>query len=199
MSGSFPTSPAARSVKVSSFTPTLISVTHSLKRQVRRRGGQQWTLEVEFPPMTRDEFAPIYAFVVSQRGQYETFTYTPPLIGVARGAMGGTPLVNAVHAVGVTSIATDGWPNSTLVLKAGDFVKFAGHNKVYLVTANATTDGTGAVTLTIEPPLNTALANNEAITVNGVPFTVALVSDVQAFGLEMGPIYSFSLNMVEVV
>jgi len=149
--------------------------------------------------MTRDEFAPIYAFVVSQRGQYETFTYTPPLIGVARGAMGGTPLVNAVHAVGVTSIATDGWPNSTLVLKAGDFVKFAGHNKVYLVTANATTDGTGAVTLTIEPPLNTALANNEAITVNGVPFTVALVSDVQAFGLEMGPIYSFSLNMVEVV
>ncbi len=75
MSGSFPTSPSASSVNIKSIEPTLVSVTQNLKRQVRRRGGQRWMLEVQFPPMTRTEFAPIYAFAMKQQGQFETFTY----------------------------------------------------------------------------------------------------------------------------
>lgn len=199
MSGTFPVSPAPRSIKLSSFTPTLISVTHSLKRQVRRRGGQQWALELEFAPMTRDQFAPIYAFAMAQRGQYETFTYTPPVIGTPRGAVGGSPLANGAHSAGDNTIATDGWPASTVVFKAGDFVKFAGHNKVYMVTGDATSNGSGAVTLTIEPPLNTALADNEAITATAVPFTVAMVSDMQEFQTGPAPFYEFSVRLVEVV
>ena len=53
MSGTFPTSPAASSVNIMSIEPTLVSVTQNLKRQVRRRGGQRWLIEVQFPPMTR--------------------------------------------------------------------------------------------------------------------------------------------------
>lgn len=156
-------------------------------------------LELDFAPMTRDQFAPIYAFAIAQRGQYETFTYIPPVLGTPRGAVGGTPLVNGAHSAGDNTIATDGWPNSTLVFKAGDFVKFAGHNKVYMVTANATSSGAGAVTLTIEPPLNSALVNNESIIATNIPFTVAFVSDMQEFQTGPAPFYEFSVKLIEVI
>jgi len=199
MSGTFPSSPVAADIKVTSFSPTLISTTHSLKRQVRRRGGHQWLFDVTFPPMTRAEFMPIYAFCVAQRGQYESFTYVPPVISVPQGTATGTPLANGGNSVGDTSITTDGWSLSITALKAGDFIKFASHDKVYMVVADASSDGSGEVTLTIEPPLAAAVADDEALTVTSVPFKMALVADAQEFAAGPPNIYQFALKMIEVV
>ena len=108
MSGSFPTSPAASSVSVTSLEPTLVSVTQNLKRQVRRRGGQRWLLEVEFPPMTRAEFAPIYAFAMKQQGQFETFTFIPPVISTSQGDTTESPVVDGAVSIGASSATIDG-------------------------------------------------------------------------------------------
>ena len=70
----------------------------------------------------------------------------------------------------------------TGTLKAGDYIKFASHNKVYMVVADVTADGSNEATLTIEPPLITALADDSAVTYDNVPFTVHLTSDIQEFG-----------------
>ena len=199
MSGTFPTSPVPADIKVSSFTPTLVSQTQSLKRQVRRRGGQRWAFEVNFPPMTRAEFAPIYAFCLAQRGQYETFTFVPPVVSDPQGTATGTPLANGAHSAGDNTIVTDGWSNSITALKAGDFLKFSGHNKVYMVTADATSDGSGNSTLTVEPPLLAAVADNEAITVSDVPFTVALTTDTQEYSAGPPNVYEFNLSLIEVI
>ncbi len=43
------------------------------------------------------------------------------------------------------------------------------------------TPSSNASTLTIEPPLRSALANNEAVIYDSVPFTVYLNSDLQEF------------------
>ena len=127
MAGTFPSSPAASDVSVQSIEPTLVSTTISLKRQVRSRGGQRWLLNVSFPPMTRAEFAPIYAFSVKQKGQYETFTYVPPTISTTQGASSETPAVDDTNVVaGDTSCNIDGMTVSTSnILKAGDFIKFS--------------------------------------------------------------------------
>ena len=199
MSGTFPTSPVPADIKVSSFTPTLVSQTQSLKRQVRRRGGQRWAFSVNFPPMTRSEFAPVYAFCISQRGQYETFTFIPPVVSDPQGTATGTPVANGVQSAGDNTIVTDGWSNSITCLKAGDFLKFAGHNKVYMVTSDATSDGSGNSTLTIEPPLLASVADNEALTVSDVPFTVALTSDTQEYAAGAPGIYEFSIELLEVI
>jgi hypothetical protein len=199
MSGTFPTSPVPADIKVSSFTPTLVSQTQSLKRQVRRRGGQRWSFDVNFPPMTRSEFAPVYAFCIAQRGQYETFTFVPPVVSVPQGTATGTPLVNTAHTVGDTTIATDGWTTSTQILKAGDFIKFANHSKVYMVVSDCSSDGTGAATLVIEPPLMAALSDNEAITANDVPFRVALTTDAQEYSAGPPNLYEFSIGLIEVI
>ncbi len=199
MSGTFPTSPVPADIKVSSFTPTLVSETQSMKRQVRRRGGQRWAFEVNYPPMTRSEFAPVYAFCIAQRGQYETFTFVPPVVSDPQGTATVTPVVNGAQSAGDNTIVTDGWSNSITALKAGDFLKFSGHNKVYMVTADATSDGSGNATLTIEPPLIADVSDNEALTVGDVPFTVSLVNDTQEFSAGPPNIYEFNLQLIEII
>ena len=63
--------------------------------------------------------------------------------------------------------------------KAGDFIKFS-HSKVYMVVEDVTSSS-NAATVTIEPPLTTALSDNESVTYDDVAFTVHLKSDVQEF------------------
>jgi hypothetical protein len=118
------------------------------------------------------------AFIVKQRSGKENFTIVPPEIKNARGNISGTVLVNGVQAVGDTTITVDAM---TGTLKAGDFIKFA-HDKIYMVVADVTADGSNEATITIEPPLVTALADDSSVTYDSVPFTVHLTGDVQQFG-----------------
>ena len=85
--------------------------------------------------------------------------------------------------------------------KAGDFIKFASHNKVYMVVSDVTSSS-NAATVTIEPPLTTALADNSVITYDNVPFTVHLTNDVQEFGAvgadkDGNLLYQFELDVEE--
>ena len=45
------------------------------------------------------------------------------------------------------------------------------------------TSSSNAATVTIEPPLLVALANDSAVTYDNVPFTVSLTTDIQEFGV----------------
>ena len=172
MSGSLPTSPAFADLTFQSVQSTIVSRTISGRRQARQIGGQYWKMVATYPPMTRTDFAPIWAFIISQRGGFDTFTVTPPVIGTGQGPGGGTPLINGASQPG-RAVVTDGWPTgATLtVLKAGDFVKFANHTKVYMLTADLVCDTNGDATMAIEPALITSPAENSAITHSSVPFT----------------------------
>jgi len=87
-------------------------------------------------------------------------------------------------------------------LKAGDYVKFASHTKVYMVVADVTADGSNEATLTIEPPLLTALTDDSVVTYDNVPFTVHLTNDMQEFGVAGADnngnlLYQFELDVEE--
>jgi len=199
MSGTFPTSPAFQSLNIQSIQPTLISRTISGRRQSRQIGGQLWKMTATFPPMTRAQFAPIYAFIVAQRGRYESFSLVPPVVGNPQGSAAGTPLVNGASQTG-RSLETDGWSQNTAIFKAGDYLKLAGNDKVYMVTADATTAvSSSALTLTIEPALVASPANNEVIIYESIPFTVALTSGVQEFSTGATGVYEFEIDLEEVL
>tara|TARA_R110002073_G_scaffold55075_2_gene141415 strand:+ start:3248 stop:3847 length:600 start_codon:yes stop_codon:yes gene_type:complete len=199
MSGAFPTSPIASSVIISNNQTTLVSTSISGRRQARQLQNQRWGLRVAFPPMTRASFAPIFAFITAQRGRKEAFTYTPPLFDDSLGTETGSVLVNGVHAVADTTIAMDAFDaDGAGRFKAGDFIKFAGHTKVYMVISDVTSSS-NAATVTIEPPLTTALANNEAVTYDSVPFTVALKNDIQEIQLARDAFYRFEMDLIEVL
>lgn len=199
MAGTFPSSPAASDIQVQSIEPTLVSTTISLKRQVRSRGGQRWMLNVSFPPMTRAEFAPIYAFSVKQKGQYETFTYVPPTISTTRGSSGETPVVKGAISAGAVTANVDGLTASTSnILRAGDFIKFSDHTKIYMVTDDMSSDGSGDATLNFHPAATEAIPNNATITIASVPFTVSFQDDVREYGTNYTNLYSYEINLIEV-
>ena len=199
MSGTFPSTPTPESIEVQSIEPTLVSVTSNLTRQVRSRGGQRWGFSVRFAPMERASFDPIFAFSLAQRGQYETFTWVPTTIGTTRGETGESPVVDGAASVGASSCSVDGLTVSTSnILRSGDFFKFSGQNKIYMCTADLTSDGSGDATLSFAPKLATAVANNETITINSVPFNVSFSSDIRSYSTNATSYYSYEVELVEV-
>ncbi|OXE36903.1 MAG: hypothetical protein CGW95_04780 [Phenylobacterium zucineum] len=198
MSGTLPTVRGPATASLSSVQPTRVSVSHSLKRQVRTRNAQRWAISYVFSPMLRDHFMVFYAFLIAQRGQFDTFTCTLNGSNAPRGSWAGNPLVNGASQTGRT-ISLKGFTSVTSgIAKAGDLIKFAGHSKVYMVTADAASDVSGNVTLNIEPALLVSPANNEAIVTNSVPFTVALASDNADIVAGAGGLAPLSINVIEV-
>ncbi len=189
MSGIFPATPVAASVIIKSWTPTLVSQGHDLTRQVRARGGQRWYLDVEWPVMTRAQASDLFGFAVAQRGQYEEFTYTPPLISSTRGTAAAAQIDGASQtgrAVTIDAI--------TGTLKRGDILKFANHDKVYMLTADVADTDT---TLNIEPALITSPAEDSAVTVVDVPFKVAFTNDIQEMPTVEVGFFSYNAVMIE--
>lgn len=195
----FPSSPAPASLKIRSIQPTLISVAHSLQRQVRSRGGHRWLLSAAWSALKRSEWAVLFGFSQAQRGQYTTFTFTlPGNLSTPQGVATGTPLVMGASQTG-RSVVTDGWTATTpAILKAGDFIKFNGHAKVYMLTADVNSDSGGNANLAIEPALFATVADNEPLITGNVPFTVAFSGDTRESNVVPGSFFDFSADMVEV-
>ena len=198
MSGTFPTSPAFNSLSISCVQPSFISRSISGRRQARQTHGQYFKMTGSFPPMTRAQFAPIHAYVLKQRGQYESFQVVPPVVNAGLGSPAGTPLVNGADQTG-RSVVTDGWNNAIVIFKAGDYLKFANHDIVYTVTADVTSSGAGAATIAIEPALITSPADDSAITYTSVPFTVALTTRVQEFSTGTTGLFEYEIDLEEVI
>ena len=197
MSGTFPSSPAFNSLSMKSIQPTFVSRTISGRRQARQIAGQFFAMTATFPPMTRAEFAPIDAFIMKQRGQYETFTLVLPVLSTGLGSPAGTPLVNGASQTG-RSIITDGWTNNIQIFKAGDYLKFANHGKVYKVTADVSSHETlGTATIDIEPALITSPVNDSAITHTNVPFIVSFTTGVQKFATGANGLFSYEVDFAE--
>ena len=185
MSGAFPISNAKfGTLGIKSIQNTLISKSDSGKRLVRQIDGQRFAFSVQIVTATRsDVYGELMAFIMKQRSRKETFTIIPPEIEDARGNETNTVLVNGSHAVGDTTIAMDGHHNDNPhAFKAGDFIKFASHSKVYMVVADVQASS-NASTVTIEPPLIATVADDSVVTYDNVPFTVYLTSDIQEFGV----------------
>ena len=201
MSGTFPISSAKfQSLGIKSIQNTIISKSVSGKKLARQIDSQRFGFTAQIITAKRsDVYGELMAFIIKQRSSKENFTIIPPEVEDARGDVSGTVLVNGDHAVGDTTITVDAM---TGTLKAGDFIKFDGQDKVYMVVADVTADGSNEATLTIEPPLLTALANDEEVTYDNVPFTVYLTNDIQEFGVagadkDGNALYQFEIDVEE--
>ena len=197
MAGAFPISSAKiESLGIKSIQNTIISKSVSGKKLARQIDGQRWGFTARIITAKRsDVYGELMAFIVKQRSGKENFTIIPPEVEDARGTASGTP--NGTASAGATSITLGGTGTGTL--KAGDFIKFANHDKVYMVVADQSDISTGS--LTIEPPLTTAVSSSD-ITYDNVPFTVHLTNDIQEFGVvgadkDGNALYQFEFDVEE--
>ena len=200
MSGTLPDT-RFEAINLQSNQKTLFSETDSGKSFRRQIQGQRFSFTISYPPMKRSAFAPIMAFIMKQRNRKEDFTITMPSYLNAQGNETGTLLVNGSHSASDTTIAIDGFAGDGAGrLKAGDLLKFA-HDKVYMVVEDVTSSSNSA-TVTIEPPLRTALADDSGVTYDSVPFKVHLTSDVQEFATSQNDadgnlLFTYEFDVIE--
>ena len=200
MSGTLP-STNFNAINFKSNQRTLFSETDSGKTFRRQIQGQRFSFTVSYPPMTRADFAPIMAFIVKQRSRKENFTITLPTTFDSQGNETGTLLVNGSHSGGDTTIAIDAFASDGAErLKAGDLLKFA-HDKLYMVVSDVTSSS-NAATVTIEPALRTALADNSSVTYKSIPTSVHLTSDMQEFKTNANDrdgnlLFNFEFDVIE--
>lgn len=108
----------------------------------------------------------------------------------------GTPRVNGASQVGRT-LSTDGWtPDATLL--AGDFFAVGGELK--MVVADATADAGGEMSITFEPALRAAPADNAALTVTRPTCVMMLTEDIARWNPQPtggGFLFEVTLQFVE--
>jgi hypothetical protein len=200
MSGTFPTSPAPRNANIRSQQTTIVSVTASGRKQARQIDGQKFAITLQFPTMTRAEFAPIQAFIMKQRSRLENFTIVPPTVKNALGVASGTISVDGALTAGTTTATIDGMTVSTNgILKAGDYFRFTGQDKVYMAVEDLDSDGFGEGTLTFEPPLRANVNDDVAIKYDNVDFTVSLTNDIQEFDVGVQEYFNYEIDLIEVL
>jgi hypothetical protein len=200
MSGQFPTSPVARNAVIRSQQTTIVSITTSGRKQARQIDGQRFAITLQFPNMTRAEFAPIQAFVMKQRSQLESFTVVPPTVKNALGVASTVISTNASVSAGATTCTVDDMTTSTNgILKAGDYFRFTGQEKVYMAVEDLDADGSGEGTLTFEPPLRSAVTDDTILVYDNVDFTVSLTNDIQEFNIGTQEYFNYEIDLVEVL
>jgi len=198
MAGQFPTSPVAKDAQVGSQQNTIVTVTTSGRVQTRQIDGQKFTITLDYPPMTRSNFAPVKAFIMKQRARLNTFTVIPPVVSNAQGVATGTISVNGAITSGATTCTIDGMTTSTNgILKAGDYFRFTGQDKVYMAVEDLNADGSDEGTLTFEPPLRSNVANDVALIYDNVDFTVRLSNDIQEYSIVTNDLYKYQIDLVE--
>lgn len=107
-----------------------------------------WMCDVTFAPKARADRQALIEIIESLYHSGETITIGPKLLKTPLGAGGGTPKVKGASQIDYT-LDVDGFPNSTLVLAAGDYLGVG--SSLYRNRSNATTNASGEVTLDIWP------------------------------------------------
>lgn len=78
MAGTFPTSPGYTEIQTRLKHYQLKSESINGRIQVRSLNSSRREFTLQFPPMSKAEFEPIYEFIAAQEGMLETFSIAIP-------------------------------------------------------------------------------------------------------------------------
>ena len=202
MAGQFPTDPNFRSISFTSNSPTLINQTLSGRRQARQIGAQYFSFTVQMPPLQQEKAQEVFAFLNKQKGSFDTFTIKAPLdnLGVGKDETDIDVSFISSTSAGIEQVILEGFTATTSnVLKSGDLIQFANHNKVYMVRGDVDTDGLGHATVNITPALVDGVDADEAVTVNKPAFEVYLQSNDIMYTTDASGFYNISFDVREVI
>jgi hypothetical protein len=207
--------PGFASVQFSSEAPIQMSRTNSGRVITRSIAGHKWTININYNPMTRDQFEPVYSFLLEKNGRLNpffvklpqqassrnaAFVSANPTITTATTAAAGTGfLLQAGHS---TTEATQPQPGDMFTIAdSNDSL----HTKAYRVTrvlSNATYQSGGTQPSTSQrlvyftPHLQRAVAQGATCDYTPV-IRVMLKDDVQSYSLGTNNLFEFTLNLEE--
>ena len=128
--------------------------------QTSSRKGSLWRASLQFNNLSGADRKVMQAFLVKLNGQEHRFTLHDHS-HTRRGAGGGTLRVNGGTQSG-TSLVCDGATASVAnYLMSGDYISF--NNELHMVVADANSDGSGNITLSIAPPIRKTPADDTIV------------------------------------
>lgn len=183
------------------------------RRQTLASGRGWWECQITFPPIAGTANVNAWrSFLAKSRGTANDFqvpvdptAQAPDISSSAVGSLSlnfttnlyqtfsETPLVNGSGQTGRT-LSTTGWPVSTTVLQAGQFVTI--NNQLLQLTENVTSNASGIAVLTFEPPIRVSPSDNEPVEYEN-PFCLMYLLEEPTLSVEAGYVYSLSLNLRE--
>jgi len=189
----FPSSPKPSGMQWKLVMPAQTNVSGwTGGRQTLASNRGWWECQLTLPPLVgRDAVNPWRSFVAQARGSANDFQV--PVDATAQSALANTVLVNGAGQTG-RSLVTDGWPASTTILSAGEFVTVG--NQLLQLTADVTSDGSGNATISFEPPIRSAPADNAQIEYKN-PYALMYCVEEPALSVSVGDVYMLSLNLRE--
>lgn len=187
---------APNRVEFTSNTPMI--VTRALNGREERLSTQipYFNLSATFDNVSATERRQIVGHHASVGGSLTSFAIElPEDIKDNSAGYTGTIAANGTYSAGDSSITVTTSGNGA-VLKAGDLITFAGHNKVYQVKADVTATALSA-TVTIFPALLSAVSDTASITHTDVNATVRYSSDSLGYILDPNLFGSFTIDFRE--
>jgi len=178
-------------MSVSPFTYAQQAVAHS---------GQIWEADIKLPSMKRKDAEEWVAFLLSLRGMLGTFKLGDSVGATARGALGGTPVVNGGSQLGGV-LNINGASNSvTNWLKAGDYIQLGteGTATLHKVLKNASSDGSGNVSLDIWPYIASSPSSGAAVVTSNTYGRFRLASNEQNWDINHAATYGIVFGAVGV-
>lgn len=197
MSGTFPT---ANFKTMDWQSNNNIVTTETLTNKIFSKdlGGHYWSLTLKSIPLVRSDFDSIWAFLIQQKGSFDTFSIKPPQIHSSKGTFSndGTKIaISSTGAVGATTLGVT--PTGSGTLKAGDLIKINNHDKVYVLTADVTLSNSSATTVNIFPALTTAITTAQKLLTEDITLKVRLMNDIQEFKTNRDDVYEYEIDVRE--
>lgn len=168
----------------------------SFSSQVASWGGQQWEVDLDYPPMTKVQARSWVAFLLELRGKTGTFYFHPPEDPVL-GIGGGSPIVST--AIDIAKISITGAPVSTAGwLASGDYFSFA-NGELKRVIGNVDTDGSGHAQIIYQPNSRQAPSPTSQIATTNAKGIFCLVSPNIQFSVELLQLHGIRLVIEEAI
>lgn len=214
--------PGFASVSLTSYQPAIKDYTNSGRILGRAIASQRWRIKINYNPMTRAEFEPIYTFLLGRRGPLYPFYVSLPQYRTPRDSTFATfsasnslkPIVGYSAGTPYMSLGNSTASYSTTTHKhplPGDLFHFtasnSNHKKAYMVTKVLTSTDylsggsqpqTNAPLVYFTPGLAKAVVAGDNVIFHNPLIKVIMVGDVQEYSLNTQNLYSFSLNLEEV-
>ena len=178
-----------------------VSVTMSpftYQEQVYQHEGERWSGLYTLPPMLKNHAAIWLSFLMKLRGRRGTFKAGDQDRKTIQGATVGTVLVNGAGQTG-NSINVDGvGATVTGAFKAGDYITI--QDRLYMVTDDANSNGSGEATLYIEPALRSgilAIADDATVLYTNTTALMRLDSNEQNWDTDHISKYGISFSFSE--
>lgn len=211
--------PGFSAIGFRSDRPVQVSKAVSGRGVHRETGAHSWAFSISYNPMTRDDFDVVQSFLDSRNGKLRPFFVVLPQHSKPKDPAFATFLatntlaVSGAHSAGSSTLLVDSANVIVGTAKPGDYLNIVdptnvNHLKTYKVAAvetnatyqiDSTRPSTRQMRLHLMPPLTKNVANDAVVRMIDPLFRVYQTSDVSETELNTDNLYSFSLDLEEIL